>query len=378
MNKKLDAKILMYLLVIFIFLMVYNYSETIINWVRMMISVVEPLIFGGLIAYLLNIIVVRLERTVLRRLQARSTYLARALSVVSAIFIIGLVIYLIIKLIVPQVSTIITGLIRGLPLLVTQIQTFIEDSSLASEVFNYFGENLIADFNDYSQRILNFATNSVSQFLTSFVQVIGGATSGLFSLVIAFSFALYVLFGKERLLHQVSTLGQAFLSSTTYRRIAVLMTITNQTFSSFFVGQTIEAVILGSLCTIGMLLLRFPFALTIGTFIGFTALIPLFGALIGAAVGFLLIASQSITQALLFIIFIIVLQQLETNLIYPRVVGTSIGIPGIWVLVAITIGGGLGGIAGMLLGVPTFATVYQVVGILTHKRLQMKAMAAGE
>ncbi|MGP6145548.1 AI-2E family transporter [Jeotgalibaca sp. A122] len=378
MNKKLDAKILMYLLVIFIFLMVYNYSETIINWVRMMISVVEPLIFGGLIAYLLNIIVVRLERTVLRRLQARSTYLARALSVVSAIFIIGLVIYLIIKLIVPQVSTIITGLIRGLPLLVTQIQTFIEDSSLASEVFNYFGENLIADFNDYSQRILNFATNSVSQFLTSFVQVIGGATSGLFSLVIAFSFALYVLFGKERLLHQVSTLGQAFLSSTTYRRIAVLMTITNQTFSSFFVGQTIEAVILGSLCTIGMLLLRFPFALTIGTFIGFTALIPLFGALIGAAVGFLLIASQSITQALLFIIFIIVLQQLETNLIYPRVVGTSIGIPGIWVLVAITIGGGLGGLAGMLLGVPTFATVYQVVGILTHKRLQMKAMAAGE
>ncbi|WP_373786623.1 AI-2E family transporter, partial [Jeotgalibaca porci] len=131
-------------------------------------------------------------------------------------------------------------------------------------------------------------------------------------------------------------------------------------------------------CGVGMLLFRLPFALTIGTFIGFTALIPLFGAWAGAAVGFLLIASQDFSQAVFFIIYIIILQQLESNLIYPRVVGNSIGIPGIWVLVAITIGAGVGGIAGMLLGVPVFATVYQVIGILTKKRLQMKQLATEE
>src|SRR5699024_8097494 len=117
---------------------------------------------------------------------------------------------------------------------------------------------------------------------------------------------------------------------------------------------------------------RFPFALTIGTFIGFTALIPLFGAWIGGVVGVILIASQDLSQALFFVLFIIILQQIETNVIYPRVVGTSIGIPGIWVLVAITIGGGVAGIAGMLLGVPIVATIYQVVGMITRKRLEDK------
>lgn len=377
MDKKLDATIIKYLLVIFGLLLIYNYSSTIVVLMGFMLNVLRPLIIGGLIAYLLNIIVVRLERSLLRKIKATKPFIARVISVVSAVFIVGLVIYLIIKLIVPQVLTILTGLVQGLPLLVSQIQTFIEDSDV-SEVFNFFGNNLISDFNNYSQRILNFATTSVNQLLSSVMQVVGGATTALFSFVIAFSFAMYLLFGKERLTKQMSTLGRAFLSPKTYNRVATLLDITDHNFSGFFVGQTLEAVILGTLCGVGMLLFRLPFALTIGTFIGFTALIPLFGAWAGAGVGFLLIASQDLSQAVFFIIYIIILQQLETNLIYPRVVGNSIGIPGIWVLVAITIGAGVGGIAGMLLGVPVFATVYQVIGILTKKRLQMKQLATEE
>ena len=377
MDKKLDATIIKYLLVIFGLLLIYNYSSTIVVLMGFMLNVLRPLIIGGLIAYLLNIIVVRLERSLLRKIKATKPFIARVISVVSAVFIVGLVIYLIIKLIVPQVLTILTGLVQGLPLLVSQIQTFIEDSD-ASEVFNFFGNNLISDFNNYSQRILNFATTSVNQLLSSVMQVVGGATTALFSFVIAFSFAMYLLFGKERLTKQMSTLGRAFLSPKTYNRVATLLDITDHNFSGFFVGQTLEAVILGTLCGVGMLLFHLPFALTIGTFIGFTALIRLFGAWAGAGVGFLLIASQDFSQAVFFIIYIIILQQLETNLIYPRVVGNSIGIPGIWVLVAITIGAGVGGIAGMLLGVPVFATVYQVIGILTKKRLQMKQLATEE
>ena len=157
-----------------------------------------------------------------------------------------------------------------------------------------------------------------------------------------------------------------------YSHLSFLIQITNQTFSNFFVGQVTEAVILGSLCIIGMAIFRFPYAVTVGTFIGFTALVPMFGAWIGAAVGFVLIASQSFTQAWAFLIFIVILQQLENNLIYPKVVGTSIGIPGIWVLVAVTVGGGVGGIAGMLLGVPVLATVYQIITIITQKKLAEK------
>ncbi|WP_373717991.1 hypothetical protein, partial [Jeotgalibaca porci] len=157
MDKKLDATIIKYLLVIFGLLLIYNYSSTIVVLMGFMLNVLRPLIIGGLIAYLLNIIVVRLERSLLRKVKATKPFIARVISVVSAVFIVGLVIYLIIKLIVPQVLTILTGLVQGLPLLVSQIQTFIEDSDV-SEVFNFFGNNLISDFNNYSQRILNFAT----------------------------------------------------------------------------------------------------------------------------------------------------------------------------------------------------------------------------
>ncbi|NLB98445.1 MAG: AI-2E family transporter, partial [Lactobacillales bacterium] len=244
MDKKLDATIIKYLLVIFGLLLIYNYSSTIVVLMGFMLNVLRPLIIGGLIAYLLNIIVVRLERSLLRKIKATKPFIARVISVVSAVFIVGLVIYLIIKLIVPQVLTILTGLVQGLPLLVSQIQTFIEDSD-ASEVFNFFGNNLISDFNNYSQRILNFATTSVNQLLSSVMQVVGGATTALFSFVIAFSFAMYLLFGKERLTKQMSTLGRAFLSPKTYNRVATLLDITDHNFSGFFVGQTLEAVILG-------------------------------------------------------------------------------------------------------------------------------------
>ncbi len=371
MKNKLDIKIVFYLLITFSLLLLYNYSDRILGYARHSLTVMKPLIIGALIAYLLNLIIIRLERSVLKKMQDRYPKIMRAISILLSIVIVSGVLYLIIKLILPQVITMLTSLVSSIPNLINQIQSLIESSEV-SFLLNYLGENLTADFNNLSQRVLNFATTSINQLLTSFVQVIGGATSGLFSLIIAFSFSIYLLISKERLMQQANMLGEAFLSTTLYRRASRLATIAHDNFSGFFVGQTIEAVILGLLCIIGMMIFRFPFALTIGTFIGFTALIPLFGAWIGGAVGVILIASQDLSQALFFILFIIILQQIETNVIYPRVVGTSIGIPGIWVLVAITIGGGVAGIAGMLLGVPIVATIYQVVGMITRKRLEDK------
>lgn len=369
--KKLDIRVLSYLFVIFFLLLLYRYFDYFIAIFRLLMDVMAPLFIGALIAYLLNIIVVRLERSVLKKLKEKQAGLTRGASILSSIIIVVAVLYLIINLIVPQIATIISRLVSGIPVLVTQIQNFIMESD--TELLEKFvGDNLLADFNDLARQAIDFVSNSVNQLLASSIHLIGGATSGLFTFVIAFSFAMYVLATKERLKEQTRLLGVAFLPKRVYSHLSFLIQITNQTFSNFFVGQVTEAVILGSLCIIGMAIFRFPYAVTVGTFIGFTALVPMFGAWIGAAVGFVLIASQSFTQAWAFLIFIIILQQLENNLIYPKVVGTSIGIPGIWVLVAVTVGGGVGGIAGMLLGVPVLATVYQIITIITQKKLAEK------
>ena len=162
---------------------------------------------------------------------------------------------------------------------------------------------------------------------------------------------------------------RAYIKPHTRETISYVLDTANKSFSSFIVGQCTEAVILGTLCTVGMLIFRFPYAAMTGTVVGVTALIPIVGAYIGAVVGGFMIFTQDPIQALLFLVFLVVLQQLEGNLIYPRVVGTSIGLPGIWVLAAVTIGGGAAGISGMLLGVPLAATLYRLLNDSVDRRL---------
>ena len=167
--------------------------------------------------------------------------------------------------------------------------------------------------------------------------------------------------GKERLGHQFRRLLDTYWKPRWTEKLYYVLRTVDNCFHRFIVGQCVEAVILGLLCILGMLIFRFPYAGMIGALIGFTALIPVAGAYIGAVVGALMIFTVSPIQALLFLVFLVVLQQLEGNLIYPRVVGSSIGLPGIWVLAAVTVGGGLLGVGGMLLGVPLTAAVYQLL-----------------
>ncbi|MBQ5760559.1 MAG: AI-2E family transporter, partial [Clostridia bacterium] len=179
--------------------------------------------------------------------------------------------------------------------------------------------------------------------------------------VLALIFAIYLLAGKEDLGRGCRRMMEAYLSPSVRSRLLYVANTFDRCFGKFIIGQCVEAVILGGLCILGMLLLGIPYATMVGTLIGFTALIPVAGAYIGGVVGVLLIATVSPVKAVVFIVFLIVLQQLEGNLIYPRVVGSSIGLPGIWVLAAITVGGGVMGVMGMLLGVPLFAALYQIL-----------------
>lgn len=218
--------------------------------------------------------------------------------------------------------------------------------------------------------MLTYATQGITGIVSSAVSVASNLASAIFSFFVAFSIAIYLIIGKNKLIGQAKSVARAFISEDIITKIKTVVITLNECFSSFIVGQFTEAVILGVLCTAGMLLFGFPYATAIGAFVGATALIPIFGAWIGASVGALLILVSDPLQALLFIIFIIVLQQLENNLIYPRIVGTSIGLPGIWVLAAITVGGGLGGIIGMLISVPLVATVYKLFKMVVDKKTQ--------
>ena len=180
-------------------------------------------------------------------------------------------------------------------------------------------------------------------------------------LLVAMIFSIYLLYRKERFAAQLDRVARHYTKRIWYRRLLYVKEVFDYCFRRFIVGQCIEAVILGCLCVLGMHLFRFPYANMVGTLVGFTALIPIAGAYIGATVGAFMIFTISPLQSLLFLLFLVILQQLEGNIIYPRVVGASIGLPGIWVLAAITVGGGLLGVAGMLLGVPLAAALYQIL-----------------
>ena len=174
-------------------------------------------------------------------------------------------------------------------------------------------------------------------------------------------FSFYLLLCKDRLAGQCSRLMRRYLRPAWYENITYVLRVLDDCFSRYIVGQCVEAVILGTLCTLGMLVLRLPYATMIGALTAFTALIPVAGAYIGGAVGALMVFSVSPVKAIIFIVFLVVLQQAEGNLIYPKVVGSSLGLPAIWVLAAVTVGGGIMGIAGMLLGVPIAAALYRLL-----------------
>jgi len=185
--------------------------------------------------------------------------------------------------------------------------------------------------------------------------------SGVINLFMGFVFAIYMLLQKEKLIKQFKKLFKAYLPEDKSRKLFYIGTITNDTFKKFFGGQFIEAVLLGILCFIGMTIFKMPYALTISVVIGVTALIPVFGAFFGTIIGAILILAVNPTQAFWFVIYIVVIQQIDGNFIYPKVVGDSVGLPGIWVMLAVIVGGNSLGIVGMLIGVPVASIVYKLV-----------------
>ena len=349
-----------------------RYWELLEALVSIACSAAYPLILGGIIAYIVNILMSFYERKLpASKPDSLASKLRRPAAMILACITLILVIVLLFSMILPELINCLQLILEKLPGALRTVYLWLDENFNISAYLS--DQNILSsletlNIQDSVKRIVDFLMSGVGGAMGSIVSGVSSVVSGIATAFIAIVFAVYILSGKEKLGKQISRLIETYLGSRVLKNFRYVTETIDRCFHSFIVGQCLEAVILGSLCIIGMGIFRFPYAMMIGCLVGFTALIPIAGAYIGAAVGAFMIFTVNPLQALLFVVFLLVLQQLEGNLIYPKVVGASIGLPGIFVLAAITIGGGIMGIPGMLLGVPLTASVYQLVKHNMEKR----------
>ena len=291
--------------------------------------------------------------------------LKRPLSMILAYTTFVVVIIWLFSIILPDLIASISSLMNIDTSIIKKLIKEINQNPHIARVINYVGSDkeIVSQITNFGQQILKQVLTALMSLMTS-VTSIAQTFINVFMSVI---FSFYVLGNKEKLGRQFNLLIDTFAGKYA-KKMHYVIGILHKRFHGFIVGQTLEAMILGTLTAIGMMILSFPYASTIGVLVAFTALIPVIGAYIGVTIGFFLIVTQSVPQAVAFVIFMIILQQFEGNLIYPRVVGGSIGLPGMWVLVAITIGGSLYGFLGMLMAVPIAASIYQIIKDQVAKR----------
>ncbi len=307
-----------------------------------------------------------------------SCTLRRPICLLLSIVIIILILCGVVALVLPEIGNAIMMIVDGVPDWLDKVQAwcieYAEEYPFVYEAIK--GINI--DWDSTAKSLLSLIGSGTIGIVGSTFSGIIGAFGGIIDFVIALIFAIYVLLTKESLSAQIKRLFQAFLPEKVRGMVLHIAETSHRIFCAFVTGQCIEAVILGSLCALGMLIFRFPYAAMIGVLVGVTALIPVVGGFIGAGVGAFLILMNDPFQALMFVIFIVVLQQIEGNVIYPKVVGNSVGLPAMWVLAAVTVGGGIGGVVGMLFAVPTASVLYTLLRETIAKRIEKQKKATGE
>lgn len=372
-NLKLSKKqVIGYGCLVLVIIATLIYPQSALKLITKSMGVVFPIILGAALAYVLNLLCSRLEQWYFPKSRLKIVRVTRRpVSILLTFVLVLLVLFGVLRLVLPQFANALSEFFESVPKVVTRLAAWIQSTDQFPLIQKKISTTQI-DWTSIQSKVMKYFTTGISGVLGSTITIFSKVTSGVVNFVLAVTFAIYILISKEKLGTNIKRVGHAFLSDRVMRKLKYYLATINQCFSSFIIGQVTEAFVLGTLCIVGMLIFRFPYAVSIGAFVGMMALIPIFGAWIGAGVGFLLIVVDSPFKAVLFIVFILVLQQIEGNLIYPKVVGTSIGLPGIWVLAAITIGSGTSGILGMLLGVPVAATLYKLLKDATNQRLSNK------
>lgn len=353
-----------------------QHISVVLKYVGIFWGLLLPFIVGAAIAFVLNVPMSFLERHIfgkaLKKENKAAKKLARPVSLVLAILLVLLVILLVVLVVAPELGNTLVSVVKkieeNIPILQKWLgQTFQSDSEIVewANSIDFQPDKMI-------DSIANLLKNGMNNFLSSTINVTMGIVSTVVNLAIGFVFAMYILLQKEKLGIQVRKAAYAIFPKKVVEYLEHVCTLSSRIFSSFITGQCIEAVILGSMFFVTMTIARFPYAMLIGVLIAFTALIPVFGGFIGCWVGFFLILMVSPLKAVMFLGLFLILQQIEGNLIYPHVVGSSVGLPAIWVLVAVTLGGNLMGIVGMLIFIPLVSVCYTLFREWVYDRLKRK------
>ncbi len=379
LNKETLKKIRgLILFTIFVLVALWNF-ELVFDGIRFLWGVIFPFVLGGVIAFIANIPMTFLEGKIFGKLRVAkgkkgkwADKLARPLSLILTWFAIIGIIAVVVLVVVPELGRTVLGLGKTIQDFVPEVQKWAielfrdnEEIVKAISEINFKWDELLGN-------MVDFLRNGAGSVLDTTMEAAKNIISGVTTFFIAFVFSIYVLLQKEKLGEQVKKLMCAFMPEDWRNIFLALGTVVNKSFTNFFTGQCLEAVILGLMFLVVMAIFRLPYALLISVLIAFTALIPMFGAFIGCGVGALLIFMISPVKALIFIIVFLVLQQVEGNFIYPYVVGNSVGLPSIWVLVAVTVGASLMGITGMLIFIPLMSVVYTMLRGIVNRRLGLK------
>lgn len=363
------------LFTIIILIALWNY-KILFDWIGAAFRIILPFILGGGIAFILNIPMSFLEEKIFQNRHLKEKKIAQRLSrpvclILTLAIVIGVVV-LVMFVVIPELTRTILSLGRTIQTFIPEAQQFLEKLFTDNKEIQAWLSNLNLDVGRLTDTVMSFFQNSAGNVLNSTMSAIGSIVSGVTTFVIAFVFSCYVLLQKEKLNVQVKKVVYAFFPEKRAEWMFEVGSLASKAFSSFFTGQCVEALILGCMFFIVMSILNMPYTMLVSVLIAFTALIPIFGAFIGCFVGAFLILMVDPMQMIVFVVTFLILQQIEGNLIYPKVVGSSVGLPSIWVLAAVTIGGSLMGIVGMLIFIPIVSVVYTLFRASVYKHLKRK------
>ena len=368
-NKKTIIELIIFTVVI---IFAFVNIEALWSFITYIIKIFMPFIIGVMIAFVLNVLLNVVENKLFKKLNEKNgkvwKKIKRPTSLITTFIIIIALIAFILGLLIPQLKNTATIFTENFDSYKKESIKILDKIGIDDKDIKVLNKNI--------EKIKGEVTSYVGDNKQEIVQTTFGVASSVVgtitSLVLGIVFAIYILAKKEDLARQSKKILKAYFPEKKEKRIREIADLSNKTFGNFISGQCLEALIIGVLCFIGMFILQIPYASTISVLVGFTALIPVFGAFIGTVIGAFLILMVDPTKAIIFIIFILILQQLEGNLIYPKVVGKSVGLPGIWVMVAVTVGASIAGVLGMLLSVPICSVLYSILKTDVNNRIDQK------
>lgn len=374
LNKKNMKNIMLLIVFAVLFYVGIQRVESVAAGLSFVVSMVFPFLLGAAVAFILNVPMSFMEKRLFAKAKGKTKKLKRPVCLVLSIFFVIAILWIVLLVVIPEIASTVASLSVNIEAALLKLQKWAMDIFEDNQQIEVWIASLQFDWDGIIQTAFGFLKNGAGNVLNSTMTVAKTLINSVMNFCVAFVFACYILLQKEKLAAQIRKILYAFFSKKVVTKVLEIASLSYKTFANFVTGQCCEAVILGTMFFISMSILRFPYALLVGVLIAFTALIPIFGAFIGCFLGTFLILVADPMKAIAFVILFLVLQQIEGNLIYPHVVGGSVGLPSIWVLVAVTVGGSLMGIVGMLVFIPICSVVYALFREMVYKRLKERGI----